>query len=333
LKRREQKTLNNIKVVEDKMEKLEAVRDDKEKSKALREETLQKLSDDSKYKYLLSQLEKNRNHNDLETSYAVTQIRNSELRDSIHTESKINDQTVRSKKNLEIETKQKKVMNSKIDKELGIMKQIFFTKEKNKHKHRRVASDLASHVNRVSTIKSMISDKIQDHKYEQHNLLDLFTKQNTAKDIYVKQRNVVSKSIYDVERELKLDIKVTDYKKDKFNCQQTPGSTIRKGQADAMPAWIAPINESRLPMKANERMWNKFAVGIGPKSFGNYHRGSKRNLSIVEPEFLSKITRQGGGSMSGSPNLPSLKKNHHINKSMGNLRLALTGLSPFAKKS
>jgi hypothetical protein len=283
LKRREQKTLYNIKVVQEKIKKLEAVRDDKEKSKALREETLQKLFDESKYKYLQSQLEKNRNQNDLETSYAVTQMRNSELRDSIHTESRINDLTVRSKKNLEIETKQKKVMNSKIDKELGIMKQIFSIKEKNKHKHRRVASDLACHVNRVSTIKSMISNKILDHQHEQHNLLDLFTKHKSAKDIYVKQRNVVSKSIYDVERELNFDIKVTDYKKDNFNSQQTPGSTLRKRQADSMPAWIAPINDRRRLIKANEKMWNKFAVGVDWKSFGSYHGGSKTNMSIVEP--------------------------------------------------
>jgi hypothetical protein len=291
LKRREQKTLNNIKVVQDKIKKLEAVRDDKEKSKALREETLQKLSDDTKYKYLLSQLEKNRNQNDLETSYAVTHMRNSGLRDSIHTESRINDQTVIIKKNLEIETKQKKVMNSKIDKELGIMKQIFHIKQKNERKHRRVASDLASHIDRVSTLKTMISDKMQDHQYEQHNLLDINTKHKSTKDIYVKKRNVVTKSIFDVERELKLDIKVTDYKKDKFKSQQNPGSTINKGQADAMPAWIAPIIDRRLSMKANEKMWNKFAVRVDWKSFGNYHGGSKRNLRIVEPVFISKITR------------------------------------------
>jgi hypothetical protein len=333
LKRREQKTKVNIKLVQDKIKKLEAVRDDKEKSKALREEQLQKLSDDTKYKYLLSQLEKNRNENDLETSYAVTHMRNSGLRDSIHTESRINDETVRSKKNLEIETNQKKVMNSKIDKELGVMKQIFHIKQKNERKHRRVASDLASHVNRISNLKTMISDRMQDHQYEQHNLLGINTKHKSANDIYIKKKNIVSKSIFDVERELKLDIKVTDYKKDMFKNQQTPGSTTRKGQANAMPTWIAPINDRRLSMKANEKMWNKFAVGIDWKSFGNYHGDSKRNLSIVEPEFISKITRQGGGSMSGSPHLPLLKKSHHTNKSMVNLRLGTNGLSPFAQKS
>ena len=182
------------------MKKLERVREVKNEDRAIREDTLQNLSDDFQYTHLLSQLQRNRNQNDLDNSYALKQMKNSSSRNTVYDSSKNNDLAVRCEKNLFIESNQTKVMNSKIDRELGIMAQMNFMKKKNHQKHRRVVSDLNFQGTKFSNLKTVISDKIQDHNNTQSNLFDLNSKHNSVKEIYKKQVKQGNKSVYDVEK-------------------------------------------------------------------------------------------------------------------------------------
>lgn len=144
----------------------------------LRMNNLKKLSAEMKYKHLLTQLEKQRDQNELDTSHNLIHQKNKFQHNKICNMTLKNEKLVKTNKDILIENNKKRVINTKIEKEVGIIKQVNFLKKKNKQKQDRLCGDFKTQENKLGSIKNTMSANLSVDKLIQKNLSAVKSKGN-----------------------------------------------------------------------------------------------------------------------------------------------------------
>ena len=104
-------------------------------------------------------------------------------------------------------------MKMKIEKEVGLIKQVNFNKSKQAKVQNRIEAELQDQNNKISNYRNQICTKIKNEKW-MHNKCKLVTgKESDINNTYAMRKNKITKSVFDVEAKLKVEIRPADYKK------------------------------------------------------------------------------------------------------------------------
>ena len=125
-----------------------------------------------KYKHLITQLEKQRDKNEVDTSNNQIHLKNKLQHNRIYLKTTKNEKLIKYERDQRIEDNKKRVVNSKIEKEVGIIKQVAILKAKNKQKRERISTDFKNQETKLGTINNSLNANISYDKVIQEKQTD-----------------------------------------------------------------------------------------------------------------------------------------------------------------
>lgn len=163
------------------------------------------------------------------------------------------------------EENRRKVLCSKIDREMGNMKLV--TNEFNKQKkiHHRIEEDRKKEEAKILNYRSKISDHLKNKKSANTNMTKMKEKEQAQKNAYDEQQSHLYKSLIDVENEQKKTINPHDYRDPMHavhgHCHSTP-------KLQSIGKWADAIMDPKMCHKANKKVWERFGYGMDWQKIG-----------------------------------------------------------------
>lgn len=318
---------------ESQMKRLEHVRELKKEARIEKMVNLKKVSAEMKYKHLLTQLEKQRDKNEVDTSNSQIHLKNKLQHNRIYLKTTKNEKLIKYERDQRIEDNKKRVVNSKIEKEVGIIKQVAILKAKNKQKRERICTDFKNQETKLGTINNSLNANISYEKVIQKNQTETKNKESKVNSMYLVESRKRNKSMYDIQNEMKLSIGPADYKIPEHQfvtSNKITGSSIFISKN--LPIWAEAVADPKLMAGANKRVWEKFGIGMDWKEMVKNKRKFDVNKNQSYLDFLTKSVKTKKPFLNQSqPYLKKSMKNNSLSNSQvlkeTNLRLPISQMS------